>query len=315
MNRACTSPGVLYKSLAEEYRYLGPYSKWTERLSQPHDLDDRYGHTVRVSCGQCLNCRIKRAQEWKIRGVHEMQSTFDPTWAVTLTVSDKNMPANGSLDRQAIKNFHKRLRKACGPFRMLYCGEYGPNTGRAHYHGVYFGLNLPDAYNGAHWGSQTLLKTWGMGQIQFHPATDKSIAYVSGYVVSKLRAHHGIPPTMETVDPTTGEVLSEEPVSSEFLGVSTGGRTKLRGLGYTWADKFGDQVLDQGYLVINGREHYTIPRYYQKIWKEQNRPGLDLFLEKRLAKAGETPELDYDDLKILTRSVKQSFAEKARNTV
>ncbi|WNK13623.1 MAG: replication initiator protein [Microvirus sp.] len=315
MNRACTSPGVLYRSPGEEYRYVGPYTKWQERLSQPFELDPSLGTNIRVSCGQCLNCRIKRAQEWKIRGVHEMQSTFDPTWAVTLTVSDNNMPPSGTLDRPTLQNFHKRLRKACGPFRMLYCGEYGPNTGRAHYHAVYFGLNLPDAYKGTHWGSRTLLETWGQGMVQFHLATDKSIAYVSGYVVSKLRNQFRVPPVMETVDPNTGEILAEEGVAPEFLGVSTGGRGDLRGLGFTWADKYGDQVLDQGHIILNGKECHTVPRYYQKIWRQQNRPGLSAFLQKRLEKAQEVRELDYEDLHILNRAVKISLADNARNTL
>lgn len=244
-----------------------------------------------------------------------MQMSPGVTWAVTLTVSDQNMPQSGSLDRSTLQKFHKRLRKECGPFRMLYCGEYGPTTGRAHYHAVYFGLDLADAYRGHHWGSRSLLEIWGQGNIQMHPATPESIAYVSGYVVSKLRNQFRVPPTMETVDTRTGEVIEEHQVEPEFLGVSTGGRSGKRGLGYAWADQFGDQVLEQGHVVLNGKECHVIPRYYQKVWKEQNRPGFDLFLQKRIEKAQEEPELDFEHLGILNENVRRSVAEKARNSL
>lgn len=260
----------------------------------------------RVRCNTCLNCRIHRAMGWAIRGQHEMQSTFRPTWAVTLTYDREHIPESGSLVRQDLTDFHRRLEYNFGSFRHLTCGEYGPNTGRAHYHGVYFGLCLPDAYKGIHgWGSPSLLRTWGKGQMTVHLATQQSISYVAGYCVKKLRAPRGTFPIMETVDPVTGSVTSEETVEREFLGYS-----KLPMLGGPWIDQFADQVMRDGYLLFRDKPCYVLPDAYLKVMREL--PGYDEFVERRLEKALLTDELDHDQLRALERNVESEMSRQQR---
>lgn len=297
MKRVCTRPNSIIRE-GDEYRFLGrKEAQYANALG---------GDVFRVRCNSCLNCRIHRAMGWAIRGQHEMQSTYRPTWAITLTYDQDHVPASGSLVRQDVTDFHRRLHYNFGSFRHLTCGEYGPTTGRAHYHGVYFGLQLPDSYKGAHhWGSQALLDTWGKGHIALHLATQQSISYVSGYCVKKLRAPRGTRPVMETVDPVTGLVTSEETVEPEFLGFS-----KLPALGGPWIDQFQDQVIRDGYILFKEKPCYVIPDFYMKVLRDH--PDYESFSARRLEKATVEDELSCAQLKALERNVESEMARTVR---
>lgn len=269
-------------------------------------LDD----TLQIRCGHCINCRIRRAQEWKIRGVHESQSTHHPTYAVTLTYDNDHLPESGSLRKSDLQCFHRRLRYQTGfEFRFMACGEYGPTTGRAHYHGIYFGLRLPDVYKaGSHLVSRTLLDAWGNGQITFHLATPQSIAYVSGYVVKKLRSEHRTEPIMTTVDFETGLITEETPVRREFLQTSN-----RPGIGGPWIDQYGDQVLQNGFIVMKEKPCYVIPDYYLK--KLRDRPGFPEFQEKRLAHMADQAPLSPEELSALGIRIENEMAHRLRSGV
>ena len=261
---------------------------------------------IPIGCGHCVSCRIKRAIEWKIRGVHEAACTFHPSYAVTLTYDQAHVPESGSLRKADLRAFHRRLRYQTGKeFRFMSCGEYGPTTGRPHYHSIYFGLQLPDVYrSGKHYISKTLLQAWGNGQITFHPATPQSIAYVSGYVVKKLRHHSSTEPIMETVDFDTGLIIDETPVRREFFQASN-----RPGIGYNWLDQFGDQVLDTGFIVMKEKPCYVIPSYYLKFLRD--RPGFPAFQEKRLAFNSTRPDLSLEDLSALGIEIERNLASRA----
>lgn len=291
MKRACIKPNYL-RSDGESYEFV-PAAQGAYALEP----------LIRIRCGSCINCRIRRAIEWKIRGIHEQTSTFHPTYAVTLTQDDKHLSPDGSLSKWDLQRFHKRLRHHCGEFRFLACGEYGPTTGRAHYHGVYFGLKLPDAYKGHHWGSRTLLECWGQGNITFHLATPASIGYVSGYVVKKLRHHAKTLPVMETVDYASGLVLEEHPVSREFLLASN-----KPGLGRPWIDQFQDEVIRDGYIVLpDGKKTHVIPSAYMKVLREH--PEYAEFQARRAEHA--EPDMDLSDLHTLGINVERDLAFRA----
>lgn len=301
----CIRPNLLAWE-GDTYRFIGRAPK-SSATALPLDLAHLEEGLIPVACGHCISCRIKRAIEWKIRGVHEAQSTFHPTYAVTLTYDQEHLPPAGSLRKDDLRSFHRRLRYQTGhEFRFLACGEYGPTTGRAHYHGIYFGLRLPDVYkSGRHLVSKTLLDAWGNGQVSFHLATSESIAYVSGYVVKKLRCHHKTEPVMETVDPQTGLVIDETPVRREFLQASN-----RPGLGSAWVDQFGDQVLANGFIVLKEKPCYVIPSYYLK--KLRDRPGFPEFQERRAEFVKEGPPLSPEELSALGIRIEGELARRSR---
>lgn len=305
--KPCLRPNLLAWD-GEEYRFVGRAPS-SSAFATPSDIA-HFDDTIPIACGHCVSCRIKRAIEWKIRGVHEAASTFHPTYAVTLTYDQNHIPESGSLRRSDLQSFHRRLRYNTGfEFRFLACGEYGPTTGRAHYHGIYFGLRLPDVYRaGRHLVSRTLLDAWGNGQITFHIATPASIAYVSGYVVKKLRSEHRTEPIMTTVDFESGLITDETPVRREFLQASN-----RPGLGSAWIEQHCDQVIENGFIVLKEKPCYVIPSYYLKVMRE--RPGFPEFQERRRAHAQELPLLSPEELSQLGIQIEGDLVRRLRSGV
>ena len=97
-----------------------------------------------IPCGSCIGCRADKARAWSDRLQAELSITSKPSWFVTLTYDDDHLPSDRKLRKGDLQLFHKRMRKAFGPFRFFACGEYGERTHRAHYHSIYIGLDIPD---------------------------------------------------------------------------------------------------------------------------------------------------------------------------
>lgn len=105
------------------------------------------GHLISVDCGQCVDCRKKRATAWAYRVVLEAQQYSD-NCMLTLTYNEDNLPGGASLVLRDLQNFLKRLRKRLSPAKIRYfaCGEYGSKGNRPHYHVIIFGWKPADMY-------------------------------------------------------------------------------------------------------------------------------------------------------------------------
>ena len=68
------------------------------------------GSAVVVPCGQCLGCRLDKANDWAIRCVHEAKLHMHNCF-ITLTYNDDCLPADHSLHRDHLQLFFKRLRR------------------------------------------------------------------------------------------------------------------------------------------------------------------------------------------------------------
>ena len=168
---------------------------------------------IEISCGKCLNCKLKKSRDWATRCQYEMDRFPEgSSLFLTLTYDDDNLPTR-KVKRQTlvkpvkswfssvpvlnfrdIQLFNKRLREAIGPFRFFLCGEYGPTTFRPHYHGVYFGLKMSDFPDAKIWRdtshghssityvSEKLNKIWKLGRVNFSLASFETCAYISRYI-------------------------------------------------------------------------------------------------------------------------------------
>ncbi|QCS36588.1 replication initiator protein [Capybara microvirus Cap3_SP_472] len=172
-----------------------------------------------VPCGQCLGCRLQRSAEWADRCTLEMEENPEQCWFLTLTYNDENLPYidefttkkgitytdtegtwNGCLQKKDIQDFLKRLRRrweykySAHNIRTFYCGEYGPQTERPHYHMICFNLPItPDmmTIQKLNWEKDILYKCdeieqiWGKGFVVIEECNWQACNYVARYITKK----------------------------------------------------------------------------------------------------------------------------------
>lgn len=161
-----------------------------------------------VGCGKCEFCLSKKRSQWVFR-LSEHFAHCDSAYFVTLTYQDDTIPYfynNGSdqhpsfcrvglsseyidfrpcvpgVSKRDVQLFIKKLRKRLYPFKFDYfcCSEYGPTTGRPHYHLILF--NIPkfiDVY-------EYVDTCWDKGFISISDVNPARINYVCKYVINPL---------------------------------------------------------------------------------------------------------------------------------
>lgn len=207
---------------------------------------------IEVACGQCLGCRVRRAQEWAVRCTHEAQCWKENCF-VTLTYSDEHLPGDGSLNHRHFELFMKRARdRIPGPLRYFMCGEYGEETQRPHYHAVMFNVEFrpwkmqgKSGSGNAFYSNTLLTELWGLGHCTVQPVTVQTVGYCTRYCVGKLTGELGKIAYGERKPPYCA--VSNRP-----------------GIGSLWYECFGQEKAAQDYIVFNGAE-CRMPRYYDKL--------------------------------------------------
>lgn len=214
---------------------------------------------LKLSCGRCIGCRMRRSRSWAIRCVHESKM-FPISAFVTLTYDDDHY--SPSLDYRDFQLFMKRLVKFRGPTRFYCCGEYGEDKSRPHFHALLFGCWFDDAkpWTEGLYRSSRLEKLWPMGHSSFGHVSYQSAAYVARYTCQKVTgplaaAHY------ERVHLSTGEIVSVRPELGHMS-------LKNGGLGYSWFQKFWrDVYLARDGIVVDGKV-LPPPKYYDKLLAE-----------------------------------------------
>lgn len=132
---------------------------------------------IEVPCGRCMLCRIERKREWKNRLLLELDY-WDAASFITLTYDEENVPLDRSLNKKALQDFFKRLRRRLGDKRIKYyaVGEYGDLNYRPHYHAIIFGCD----------DKAIIEDCWTFGFVKVGSVTHDSIQYVTGYITKKL---------------------------------------------------------------------------------------------------------------------------------
>lgn len=121
-------------------------------LNKENFIDMKYYHEILnselsqtiqlVPCHKCAGCCAEWSQQWTARCMLESRR-FKKNCYVTFTYNDENLPENGQLCQRDFQLFMKRLRKYCFSHdlpspRYFYCGEYGTENNRPHYHAILF---------------------------------------------------------------------------------------------------------------------------------------------------------------------------------
>lgn len=159
------------------------------------------GRQIYVPCGHCAWCLRRLRDEWYVRLKYEGSKALFRSF-VTYTYRDNDLPLKidedsglmvPSVSLEDVQKFHKRIRKKV-KFRFMLCSEYGPKTGRPHYHGVYF-HNEP--FNFA--------KAWPFGDNNVQmPAKDGSYKYILKYLLKGSNVPDGADPNFKTMSRRPG---------------------------------------------------------------------------------------------------------------
>lgn len=261
---------------------------------------------IEVPCGKCDNCRIDKANDFATRCTNEAEYWDFKGIFITLTYNNKNLPFNKdgkmTLKRKDIQDFKKRLRKFASkhklpfkewinpqtdkkerPIRTFEAGEYGPTFGRPHYHMCCYNWEPSDLKfwkiedGNTYYKSKSLQKIWGKGFIVIGKITYESASYTARYTQKKLgiaQTHREYYETIEYNEeagaalPKIKYRIVKGEVEPEFISMST-----CPGIGKIWFLENKQKIIrDMGIMLKakNGVKLKRVPRYYKKIWKEQN---------------------------------------------
>lgn len=285
----CFSPLYGYKS-----KHVSANGKRTITFSSKSGFSDLQ---MTVPCGQCIGCRIDRSRQWALRCVHESKLHTANSF-VTLTYDENNVPPGHSLVKRDLQLFFKNLRYSHGQFRYFAAGEYGDQTKRPHYHVLLFGIDFRDdrkkhsqnKRGDALYTSESLTKTWGLGQSYIGEFNYASAAYTARYIMKKQLGKNSSESEAYTrYDSVTGELYQVEP---EFCLMS-----RRPGLGSGWYDKYKKDAFPSDYLVHEGKKH-PVPRFYYDKLKKSDPGQFDEISNKRklarlLDKPNSTPDRLY----------------------
>ena len=258
------------------------------------------GESIRVPCCKCIGCRLEKKRVWAVRMMHESQTQFEIygklSSFITLTYSDEYLPMYGSLVKEDVQKFVKRLRRKIAPEKISYymSGEYGttckkheiekcPECGplqRPHYHGIIFGFEFPDKEEvGSRDGetvytSDLLSDRWEFGSHEIGSVTFESCAYVAGYIVDKIDGDQA----WEHYERHIIETDQLVQIAPEFGVMSNG-------LGEDWFTYYWDDCYPEDKCPVPGR--YAVgkpPRYYDKLMERKDPVLLDSVKEERVVR-------------------------------
>lgn len=214
----------------------------------------RKGENIKVPCNYCLACRINKTTQWLFRLSIELPKFEGKSLFASITYDELNLPYIKLINNQVIStlkakdiiDFHKRLRKEGLNFKYYVAGEYGEETDRPHYHGIYLGLTHGDEYK--------LLEKWNKGNIHFGSTTTASMRYTLGYILNKNKEEIYLP--------------REAPKALISNGI---------GLEYfTWGLTLEDiqKAFNEGYILTGEGKKIAIPKYIKDRYEELNKGHL-----------------------------------------
>lgn len=235
-------------------RIINPhYRKIADELNDDvFQYEDRQDFYLDVPCGQCANCLRQKGNMWSLRLQLEYKYLTPQqqrnSFFLTMTLSEEYINEDKS---RLIRLFLERVRKRCGrSVKHWIINEYGPNTKRFHFHGLFFDLPFPRS---------EFLKLWKYGHIVLKPLNNRRIGYLTTYVNKNLKL--------------TGQLL-EDPQYKQQIWASPGlGKAVAQDKKVTSLIRVDDKPSP---FMFNPSGRVTaIPRYLRgKFFTEEEREDL-----------------------------------------
>ncbi len=235
---------------------------------------------------------------WAVRIVHESYMHLDNhgnSW-VTLTYRDPSectaeqfkkghyIPADYSLEPQHVSKFIRSLRKANQDhkIRYFYCGEYGDENQRPHYHVCIFNHSFNDQElfkdrEGVYtFTSASLDKHWPYGFSTVAELNFETASYTAGYCFKKITGERAKEHYLRCDE--HGEAYWLRP---EYIRMSTG-RNKPCGIGAGFYEKFKTDIFPSDETPVPGHgTEKLVPRYYSNILKSEDPATMALVTKLR----------------------------------
>lgn len=190
-------PDGRYQSVDAPGNVSQQYERDLIRLSRSSKI---FREWIPIPCGKCIGCRMDYSRKWADRLMLEFQNSSNACF-ITLTYDNDHLPTNAlgipTLRKDDVQKFIKRLRKhefgsSQGNLRYYFCGEYGSDTGRPHYHAILFNYFPSDAkifksdtHGFNYYISNELRDIWPFGFHLIAEVNWNTCAYVSRYVLKK----------------------------------------------------------------------------------------------------------------------------------
>lgn len=266
------------------------------QVNQKHYPSIEYEY-IKIPCGRCIGCKSDKAKEWSVRCIQEaMMHKFNSF--ITLTYDDRcdiveeDPSCVWDLRYKHFQNFMKRLRKRFpnDRIRFIVSGEYGSQSGRAHFHAILFGFWFPDVdfdkpvyinKGYRHYSSKILAELWPHGFVDLTQVDYGVCSYVSQYVLKKATG---------VSEPVTVDIKGELFDLREFRTPEFVRMSNRRGIGYQWYEKYGqDCVLNQEFLLkkVDKVIKCRPPRYYEKLFDEVDHEKMESIKLERTEKMKE----------------------------
>ncbi len=177
----------------------------------------------------------------------------------------------------------KRLRKILEPkkIRFFHVGEYGEQLERPHHHALLFNHDFEDKYLWSQqegintYRSDLLEKIWPYGFTTVGALTWETAAYCARYCTKKITGKEAEEHYKKT-SIETGELIDLEP---EYITMS------LRpAIGRSWYETYKTDCYPSDFITHKGKK-YTIPKYYDKLYQEENEAAFTDIKKRRIEKA------------------------------
>lgn len=258
----------------------------------------KYGSSdlVQIPCGKCVGCLLSYSRDWANRCLLEMLDS-PAAYFLTLTYDDQFLPRTFTADADTgevvapaatlqprdMTLALKRMRKYLGDhsFRYLYCGEYGDQTLRPHYHMLYFGQPVNDLYpwsqsqlGDQYYRSDFFERVWTdpetqipIGNVTVAPANWQTAAYVARYVLKKKTGNFG------------RQCYDDLNIVPPYIRMS-----RNPGLGRRYLDSHPDLFRFSQIHVgtVDGQRSMPIPNYFRRVFKEHDPVSADwLSIERK----------------------------------
>lgn len=252
---------------------VSPKTIWPHRSVEWCDANEEY--PVSVPCGKCIPCLVNKRADWSFR-LEQEHKVSKSAHFVTLTYDPKHYPSDGSLDVRHLQLYLKRLRKLDtkknGKSRIRYyaVGEYGSNSGRAHYHILLFNSCEDDIRSS--WKDS---RGNPIGIVHVGDVTAASVGYVTKYIV--LTDHGDLWRSKENPH----GLVKPFSVMSRAYGI---------GAHYLTDEMVAWHRVDDRNYSMRYQSKVRLPRFYrEKIWykpedrERVSRSAMQLSLNNRLA--------------------------------